>query len=122
MIPLEGQFDNGIHPEQGEYPKGHKVIAGIKTNSGWYPKQELKKKMARWPIRSSYCVAPRLFHSEDDELYLADGWTTCRCPAALASEAGSREGEFSQTNNRSFILVRLEFFACLGQHDGCARN
>ena len=47
MIPLEGQFDYGIHPEHGEYPKGHKIIAGIKTNSGWYPNDKFGVGMIR---------------------------------------------------------------------------
>ena len=29
--------------------KGHEVIAAVKTNSGWFPKDAIQEKMQDWP-------------------------------------------------------------------------
>jgi hypothetical protein len=35
--------------------QGHEIIAAVKTNSGWFPKKQIEKKMNNWPS-GSYLV------------------------------------------------------------------
>ena len=45
-------YDYVVNKSQGENLNGHEIIAAVKTNSGWFPKDEITKKMAKWPAGS----------------------------------------------------------------------
>ncbi|GAX26777.1 hypothetical protein FisN_9Lu068 [Fistulifera solaris] len=46
----DGQYR--INRSRGENPNAHELIASVKSNSGWFPKHELKKRMKHFPSGS----------------------------------------------------------------------
>ena len=57
----DGTTEYIIDRDAGENPNAHEVIAAVKTNSGWFPKEEIEKKMEEWPSGSYLvleCTAP----------------------------------------------------------------
>ena len=42
-----------IDHKRGPNPNGHELIAAVKTNSGWFPKDEIEEKMEKWPCGST---------------------------------------------------------------------
>ena len=56
-----GKIDYRIDRSAGENPNAHEVIAAVKTNSAWFPKQEIENMMEEWPSGSHVvltCTAP----------------------------------------------------------------
>lgn len=51
-VKLLWREDNGeykINKERGVNPNSHELIAAVKTNHSWFPKQFLEQKMKSWP-------------------------------------------------------------------------
>jgi hypothetical protein len=51
----DGIYEYHIRKDLGLNLKAPEICAAVKTNSGWFPKQELEKKMEKWPS-GSYLV------------------------------------------------------------------
>ena len=48
----DGNYTYKIKKDKGMNPNGHKIIASVKSNSGWFPRKQINSKMEDWPGRS----------------------------------------------------------------------